>query len=190
MKNDSELIKHFKENKKQADIRLSSKTNQDQFISKIEKTFIAKNKKLPFKFHRLNEKFENKFTSKPKEIKKLTSDLRIQNPNLTSAEKSQLVKSTLFENLCFLNYKEVLNLVNDLINYFVINFELKNFIYIKDSVELIKNEIQALMVKNNKYINYELILNSCNMNYEVISNYSFDNIKGKSNSMKILEFKK
>ena len=179
MKNDTELIRHFKENKRQSQIRLSNKTDQDQFISKIEKTFIAKNKKLPFKFHRLNEKFENKVASKPKQIKKLFSDLRIINKQLTVDEQSKLMKCTVLENLCFLNYKELLNLINDLQTYFISNFELRNFIYLKDSREIIKNEIGLLIAKNKKYIDYELILNSCNLNYEVISNYTFDNIKGK-----------
>lgn len=158
--------------------RLASSINESKFMEKIKDTFVAKNKDLPYKFHRLKEKFESKVKGKAKEVDKLCSKIKVVTGELSRNEQLEIKKNLIFENLCFSNYEKLLNLMKDLVDYFVMNFQLQNFVYMSGAYSFLEKEINRLICEHNEYVDTASLIGGCSTISDIISNFQFDSFKG------------
>lgn len=175
-----EVAKTFRKQFKslRSSARLASSIKDNEFVEKIKETFLPKKQDLPYKFLQLKEVFEDKVLNKGKEVEELCSKIQVVTGKLSEAQEEDMKKDILFENLCLSNYEKLLKLMNDLISYFVNEFELRKYFYISHADAFLKEEINRLIEEHKEAFTPSTLIGGCSTICEIMLNYKFDEFQG------------
>ena len=169
----------FESKQKKLEIELSKETNQKEFTEQVKTTFISKKKTLPIKFYKLEKSFKKVLGAGDKKIKKIFSEIKVNKKKKSKLPVFELKEDLVYENLCFTNYKEFLNLVDEVVKYFTNKFELKHFLYLNKANQFVLNQLNLLIYKHQVDLESFEIVENINSNYKIVSEYSFENLKGR-----------